>query len=195
MSIFDDRDADLQAVSAGSVASGKSAGGIWMVTFVDLVLLLFGFFVLLFSMSSLETAGPMPDALAVLPTRADAPIRLEKTPARADANIGARSQPRAAATEYLTVLLRDALDRVPTLRPLRLDNEGDDVRLSVPPALWSGAAPGLGDLAALLDRLDNRVMIIAPTQPSRYASYNSSTKVGRVTALPTTRLRPARLAV
>ncbi|WP_051013879.1 hypothetical protein [Pararhodospirillum photometricum] len=143
----------------------------------------------------------MPDALAVLPTRADAPIRLEKTPARADANIGARSQPRAAATEYLTVLLRDALDRVPTLRPLRLDNEGDDVRLSVPPALWSGAAPGLGDLAALLDRLDNRVMIIAPIVKGDSVAWSRGlTEAGRAAdALRTagfsraleTRVRPA----
>ncbi|GEO81931.1 flagellar motor protein MotB [Pararhodospirillum oryzae] len=176
MTLFDAPQADLGAVSAGSVPATGSNTGIWMVTFADLVLLLFAFFVMLFSMTTLEPVTLERFRLGVLSTRAEAPVAIETRPARVEANIATIAPPRAAATEYLAVVLRDGLARIPALEQVEILQAGDEILVRPPPALWSHGP--LSDLALLLDRLDNRVMIVATVPATEIALSRAPARDG-----------------
>jgi chemotaxis protein MotB len=163
----DTRTADIQAITAGATASAaESATGIWLVTFVDLVLLLLAFFVMLFSMSSLDRALTDPSA-AVLPTRAEMPLDSQTEPVRATHNIAGYEPARGEAAEYLAAVLRDGLDRIEALRDVTVILHGDNVYLSPPDALLAegGDREGRMELALFLDRLDNRVIVLAQWRP------------------------------
>lgn len=173
-----DATADLQAVSAGSVAAGGSGTGIWMVTFADLILLLLAFFVMLFAMSSPDVEA-LKKAAALLSTRGTIPIAPETAPAPATANSQAVIPPRAAPAEYLSAVLRDGLDRIRPLRDTAVSLTGDTVVLRPPPGVLTDdnnpggdgtgtstdSGAGLADLAGLLDRLDNRILVVVGHSP------------------------------
>jgi chemotaxis protein MotB len=148
----DTRLADIQAVTAGTASSRDSAMGIWLVTFADLVLLLLAFFVMLFSMSSLDK-DLVKKVAAILPTRAEMPVDTQKEPAGATHNIAGFEPGRGAPAEYLAAVLRDGLDRV---------------LLTPPDSLFTdqGDGEGLAALAMFMDRLDNRVLMVAQRDPS-----------------------------
>ncbi|MCF8483513.1 MAG: hypothetical protein K9H25_24075 [Rhodospirillum sp.] len=167
----DTRQADIQAVTAGTASSRDSAIGIWMVTFADLVLLLLAFFVMLFSMSSLDrnlvekaaSVLPTQAETPVLPTRAEMPVATQTEPAQATHNILGFEPSRGAAAEYLAAVLRDGLDRVQALRDVTVTLHGDNVLLTPPDGLFTaqGDGEGLVALALFMDRLDNRVIMLA----------------------------------
>jgi chemotaxis protein MotB len=163
----DTRLADIQAVTAGTASSRDSAMGIWLVTFADLVLLLLAFFVMLFSMSSLDK-DLVKKVAAILPTRAEMPVDTQKEPAGATHNIAGFEPGRGAPAEYLAAVLRDGLDRVQALRDVTVTLHGDNVLLTPPDSLFTdqGDGEGLAALAMFMDRLDNRVLMVAQRDPS-----------------------------
>lgn len=148
----------------------RSLGGAWMVTFTDLIALMLAFFVLLFSMSSLEKqkwrelVGALSEQLNTM-TPSDVPrptvVLQIKT---------ARDPVPGADLDYLEQVLREQLAAEPALAAVALRRAERGVILSLPAAVifddvgleTSAAAGELAyPLARLLHNLGNDIEITA----------------------------------
>lgn len=156
---------------------GATAQNMWMVTITDLISLLFAFFVMLFSMRTLETPlDPAAYMTDLLPTRAEVPINVETDTVHVERNIRAVDPPRAFATEYLSKLLRDMIDETPSLSEVTLSLQDDLIVLKLPQNLWTPSAADstaqveLHALAQFLNRLQNRVVATG----ARYGGFETT---------------------
>lgn len=153
-----------------------TAQNIWMVTITDLILLLFAFFVMLFSMRTLDVPlEPGPYMTDLLPTRADVPINVETDTVHVEHNIKAISPPKAFAAEYLSKLLRDMIEETPSLSNVTLSLQDDLIVLKLPESLWtstsseSNSQAEVHALAQFLNRLENPVVATG----ARYGGFET----------------------
>jgi chemotaxis protein MotB len=142
---------------------------LWLITFVDLVMLLLGFFVLIFSMSSLNTAR----YATIVRSYADVFHGVGGMPATA---VGPLRVPHVERTPgddlaYLETVLRTNFAREDSLSAIQFRLTAQYLILLVPAQTAAGA--GLGDfdaetksrffeLGGVLSNLPNRIAILAP---------------------------------
>lgn len=159
----------------------RRRSAVWLITFTDLVALMLAFFVMLFSMSTLDGvkwrqfAGAPSDSLEQAASG---------TPARASRNIALADPERGRDLDYLATLLTGQLASEPRLADAILQRRDDRVVISLPDGLLfepNGATPSeragaaLFSLGGILRNLPNRIEVEGhtdpnPPDPDRYAS-------------------------
>ena len=173
-------------------AGAGQSGQAWMVTFTDLIALMLTFFVLVFSMSSLDEVRwqNLADSLA---EGLDA-VRDQKVPVpRETLNIERVTHLPGNNLEYLYSLLRDHMDSSPTLAGSTIVKEPSRLVLrftaaeffaQAAPETDESALPGpimsadgkrlLFALSGLLQTVDHRVEVIGFTRPDGADSDGAS---------------------
>ncbi|WP_119459773.1 OmpA/MotB family protein [Rhodospirillaceae bacterium SYSU D60014] len=160
----------------------RRRSGVWLITFTDLVALMLAFFVMLFSMSTLDEAKWRQFAGIPSPDR----IEAEHGPPRAAAarNIALAEIDHGRDLDYLATLLTGQLAAEPRLADAILRRHDDRIVISLPDGLLfkpNGATPidqadaPLFALGGILRNLPNRIEIEGHTDPNppdrrRYAS-------------------------
>jgi chemotaxis protein MotB len=165
----------MTTVAPFKLMETSAAGGrrrLWLITFVDLVMLLLAFFVLLFSMSAVD----QPEFTAVIKSYADSfgalggPEELPSGPSRV---------PRIEAVHgdnlaYLETVLRSSFSTVPILADVQFRRTAQYLMLSlqVPEGPDRGGVDLGGrtaqmqrqifELAGVLNNLSNRVAVVVP---------------------------------
>lgn len=147
------------------VVPPQAAGRAWLVSFVDLILLLLTFFVLMFSMSRPDPAKfPLPlEQQAATPTTLPDP---EPTFSRARTFV-AQGGGHAEDLAYLETALQRVFSQSSTLRTIQFRNTEQYLMLTLPAedvqqGLLDASVPGtmLFDLAGLLANIDNGLAVI-----------------------------------
>lgn len=151
------------------------AAPIWLVSFADLVGLLLAFFVLIFSMSSIEPArlqemgGGIDLGRDPIPGATGATAASDSNAPQAEVEIG-------QDLGYLGALLREQLQREPLLARTLVHRDGERIVLSLPAELLfapNGATPtpegerALFALVSVLRNLPNRVEIEGHADPNQ----------------------------
>lgn len=170
-SVFDHTGGDDDA-SAPQPGAGTPS---WMMIFADLLSLLLTFFVLIFSMNSVQVK----DWEAVVNTLSDrlnpgrALIREEFYDGHEQAAVDV---PPGASIEYLAVVIRQHTARSPVLADARVRQLDDRLAISIPSELLFGThgtriidrnvRGALAELAGLLRRMENQVSVVGYTDPS-----------------------------
>jgi chemotaxis protein MotB len=168
--------------SSDSRAPGISRQA-WLLTFTDLVSLLLTFFVLLFSMSTLEIEKWQAIA-AALSRSLDGQVHGAATAEPGRFAVGTQMPRRALDLDYLSSVLAQVLRETPLAERLVIRRDGDRLLVSVPSdlAFASGSAElshralqTLLALAAVLRSISNQVGCEghadpAPVRGSRFAS-------------------------
>lgn len=171
---------------SASFASGRRQGATdtaWMTTFADLLALLLTFFVLLFSMNTVQDAQWRSVVRALKLQFAPHEARILRVP-EPEAEAIKRFVRQAKSLDYLAALFRHKLSDDARWQGARLSRLGDRVVLSLPAdlvfdsgsaALTADARNLLGDLGELLRSLDNAISVAGHTDPApisggRYAS-------------------------
>lgn len=103
----------------------------WMLTFADLVSLMLTFFVLLYSMSSLQS-DEFETLASVLSQRLNPSRDLVKESPTADLNLPTVSVPRAASLYYIQHVLRTKFEDDPTLGTLSIKRTDSELIISLP---------------------------------------------------------------
>ncbi|RMF10180.1 MAG: chemotaxis protein MotB [Alphaproteobacteria bacterium] len=147
----------------------------WMVVFADLLSLLLTFFVLVFSMNSVQVE----DWKAVVQTLSDRlnPNRVLMQQERYEGHEqNAVDLPLSESLEYLNTVIEEKLAGDPVLGQARVRLLDDRLAISIPSDLLfkTGSAEiadddvykAVSELAAMLSRLENRIAIIGYTDPS-----------------------------
>lgn len=135
----------------------QAAGRAWLVTFVDLILLLLTFFVLMFSMTQPDPAKYAPiarsyaEAFDITPPEDD-------VFARARSYVAEAARP-AGAMSYLEAALRAAFARSEALRGLQFRATEQYIGVSLPNGAPADRAL-VFDLAGALTNIDNRIAVI-----------------------------------
>ncbi|WP_421709129.1 OmpA/MotB family protein [Algihabitans sp.] len=160
--------------AAKAMTDSKADPNRWMVTFTDLIALLLTFFVMLFSMMSVEAAGwrDLTNSLAqqlktLGPQSVATPSELLDMPS-------VRVAP-GANLDYIATLLESRRDELPILNEARILRRSDHVNVSFPSELLF--APGtttpraearatLFELGGLLRHIDNVVEVAGHADPT-----------------------------
>ena len=150
-------------------------GASWLGTFVDLVSLMLAFFVLLFSMTTLDTPR-YEDAAGSISASVGQQIVVVETDERPiDRGVRAESNGRGFSLGYLEPILEAKLRRDPLLASTRISREGPSLILSLPSDLLfnpgqarlSGpASTAVRELATALSPLPNRINVIGHADPT-----------------------------
>lgn len=152
-------------------APSPAAGGIWLISFADLVSLMLAFFVLMFAMRE-----PEPKLWADLLGRVTAPSTAAR-PAlpgdpppqpRASFNIATTEEISARSLDYLSAVLRNQLSARPALAGLAVVRQDDRLTLFAPATLLFDGGLTLSArgrealylLAPMLGRAGNRVEVV-----------------------------------
>jgi chemotaxis protein MotB len=163
----------LHAASAGQLPQPPRT--LWLITVVDLITLLLAFFVLLFSMSQVETKkyaeviksyGEIFSPADVTPEPAPR-VRLPQIPAVSGDDLG-----------YLEAVLRTAFAGTATLRDVEFRRSSQYLILSLPVdgvfapasgAFTESAAGPVFDLGGVLSNLKNRIAVVGTAAISKSA--------------------------
>lgn len=146
----------------------------WMLTFADLVSLMLTFFVLLYSMSSLQS-DEFETLASVLSQRLNPSRDLVKESPTADLNLPTVSVPRAASLYYIQHVLRTKFEDDPTLGTLSIKRTDSELIISLPSdALFAPASATLtpaadrilSTLADALRYFTNEVSVAGHTDPN-----------------------------
>ncbi len=149
-----------------ALESDSSSGGspVWLITFADLIGLMLCFFVMIFSMSTIEegTWQRVVGALDNGPT--DRSVRADN-PAVVDRNMSATLTAEGRDVGYLAALLQRRLSEDSALRPIGLLARDDRVLLLLPAAkLFDG--PLLSALVGMLRNVPNRIVVDGYVDPA-----------------------------
>lgn len=145
---------------------------IWLVTFGDTTALMLTFFVMLFSMSQIQSEKW--DALLEQFYLRDRNIPVEKAPSNADQSIATVDLRPALPTDYLDRIVREAVSRDPVLGQSTVTRLSDRVVISLPAAdLFSDGSDTLTPLAresvfrlgVFLAQIGNQVEVLGHTDP------------------------------
>lgn len=155
-----------------AVDAQQGASNAWMMTFVDLVLLMLTFFVLLFSMTTIKQ-GEWSSFIEAIPLRPEAVVIQRPVPQTTlDLGVEMATPPPAIHLAYLQAVLDQQAQTVPSLSGLesRLVG-GESLWISLPLAgvftgaeshsLAPAARPMMADLAGVLANISNRVEVLA----------------------------------
>lgn len=168
---------------------------LWLISFADLSCLLLTFFVLIFSMSTVnrDKWPEVASALSRQRVTTDAP---ETTLPNAQYNIATAVRKRAINLDYLHAVLRDTLGADTRLRKARLQLLEDRIVISLPgdiifapgsAVLDRNAAGAVFELGNLLSNITNPVAVIGHTDhsPLRGAAFTSGWELtmGRAAAV------------
>lgn len=157
---------------------GVQRGPVWLVTLADLIALLLTFFVLIFSMSSLDSHKweAVADGFAA---GSLAPVPANATRPRAESNIELTRAELGTDLGYLDSVLRDHLSGDPLLAGSVVGRAPDALVVSLPAhllftsgsdVLTADARPALFRLGGLLANVRNEVAIVGHTDPEPIAS-------------------------
>lgn len=147
----------------------------WMIVFADLLSLLLTFFVLLFSMNSVQVK----DWQAVVQTLSDRlnPDRalIQETPYEGHEQ-SAVDVPLAKSLDYLNTVIEQTLGQSPVLKQARVRLLDDRLAVSIPADLLfrtdsteiadEDVGKAIAELAGLVRNLENRVSVVGYTDPS-----------------------------
>ena len=172
-----------------------SANRRWLMTFTDLTALMLVFFVLLFSMSELDT-DKWRSAVAAFNLRFNVQVSDESPRPQADENVSLTQPVAATDLSYLTALLQAQLPRHPALSQVRLVLWPDKLVISMPNQLLFRSSEaelqpsGIEALFALggaLGTIRNRVDVIGHSDPlplrTRRFTSNWELSLARATAV------------
>jgi chemotaxis protein MotB len=171
------------------VVSAQAPGRAWLLTFVDLILLLLTFFVLMFAMSQPDPAKFAPMALpqSVAPTLPVADP--EPTFARARSFVSQAEQ-RGEDLAYLETALKTAFAQSQALQGIQFRANEQYLMLSLPAEPLSrelnapaGSGSMLFDLAGLLANIDNRLAVIGLADQSAESWESAIRGASRVARL------------
>lgn len=185
--------AALSAALSPDMVHGGSKGGVWLLTFTDLVLLLLTFFVMLFSMSELDRMT-FQQMINAIPERRD--VIVPETPPASETThtVEHVARPLAENLSYLRGVLKQHMATDALLRDVRLYTDGGDrLILSLPGDLLfqpqtakpvTQSQQALEELATLLARLDNRLTLTGHTSSHPYEgdAYSSNWELSIVRA-------------
>jgi chemotaxis protein MotB len=157
---------------------------IWLITFADLISLLLTFFVLMFSMSSLENAK-WQRVNALLSTRSVPDTTEDMTSQGSARNLPVVESRHAADLDYLAAIFSQQLTREPVLAGLLVVRHDDRVVISLPDDLVFPSGQGELDrrgqqvlfaLGGVLRNIGNQIDIQGHTdpQPLRAAQFPSN---------------------
>jgi chemotaxis protein MotB len=161
----------IRRPASRSPAPSPAAGGIWLISFADLVSLMLAFFVLMFAMRE-----PEPKLWADLLGRVTAPSTAAR-PAlpgdpppqpRASFNIATTEEISARSLDYLSAVLRNQLSARPALAGLAVVRQDDRLTLFAPATLLFDGGLTLSArgretlylLAPMLGRAGDRVEVV-----------------------------------
>ena len=166
----------------GKRAGRKYGGGAsWLVTFVDLVSLMLAFFVLRFSMTTLETPRYEAAASSISITLGREVSIVEQGPPIQD-GVQTETNGRGFRLAYLEPVLRAKLERDPVLRTARLEQRGDELVISLPSDLLfelgrarlrPDADAAVRELATALSNLPNKVDVVGHADPQPITGANA----------------------
>jgi chemotaxis protein MotB len=171
-------------------APSPAAGGIWLISFADLVSLMLAFFVLMFAMRE-----PEPKLWADLLGRVTAPSTAAR-PAlpgdpppqpRASFNIATTEEISARSLDYLSAVLRNQLSARPALAGLAVVRQDDRLTLFAPATLLFDGGLSLSArgretlylLAPMLGRAGNRVEVVGRASAEEGRSESGQADGGR----------------
>lgn len=153
-------------------------GPVWLVTLADLIALLLTFFVLIFSMSTIDNHKW--DAVAQgFAAGSLAPVQANAARPRAEANVELATAALGTDLGYLDSVLRDHLSDDPLLADSVVGRMSDALVVSLPAhllfasgsdVLTADARPALFRLGGLLANVRNEVAIVGHTDPEPIAS-------------------------
>lgn len=167
---------------------------LWVITLADLSCVLLAFFVLIFSMSSInrEKWTELVTAWSLQRTLVDAPVTTEPT---AQYNIATVFRKRTINLDYLHAVLTDTLAADPQFRDARLQSLDDRLVISLPgdslfaagsAQLDGKAQRALFSLGGVLSNITNPVAVVGhsdPVQPADSFSSNWELTIGRAAAV------------
>jgi chemotaxis protein MotB len=141
-----------------TILPAQAAGRAWLTTFVDLILLLLTFFVLMFSMTQPEpkTYAPLArsyaEAFDITPPDEEAFARARSYVAEADRPAG--------ALPYLETALKAAFAGSEALRGLQFRTTEHYIGVSLPGGMTAADTALVFDLAGVFANIDNRIAVI-----------------------------------
>lgn len=152
-------------------ANGKrqQQRNIWVISFADLSCLLLAFFVLLFSMSTLN-GSRWPEVSAALSQQRDVTTAPPVTVATARYNLASAFPARAINLDYLHAVLRDTLAANAALTSAQMDLRADRLVIRLPgDSLFTPESARIGDhaeqalfaLGGVLGNITNPIAIVA----------------------------------
>lgn len=185
-----------QWLGGSLVYRGRGGDGsqAWLLTFADLTALMLTFFVLLFSMSTIEDAD-WQNLIESLSPRLD---RLQEvTVALPQSEKAAEAVERAPGSDldYLVAVLKEQMRADPQLEPVRVEREGHQLVISVPgDLLFASGSAALGEagekavfaLSGVLRSLRNVIEIAGhadPQQPDKAWPSNWELSLARAASL------------
>jgi chemotaxis protein MotB len=156
-------------------ATPSGAGSpVWLITFADLIGLMLCFFVMLFSMSTIEEGSWRRIAGAVDNGPTDRTVRAD-SPVVVDRNMSATPSTQGRDVGYLAALLQRRLAQDAALSSVGLSAREDRVALLLPAeklfgassaVLRGGAEPLLTALAGVLRNVPNRIVVDGYVDPA-----------------------------
>lgn len=158
----------------GKRAGRKYGGGAsWLVTFVDLVSLMLAFFVLRFSMTTLDTPR-YEEAARSISLTIGKEITLVEQDAQISQGVLGERQGRGFSLEYLEPLLQAKLARDPILNGARMHRQGNELVIALPSDLLfplggarmtEEAQTAVRELATAFSNLTNRIGVVGHADP------------------------------
>jgi chemotaxis protein MotB len=168
------RDHETSIVHAEPPRPRRAGGGaVWLVTFVDLISLLLAFFVMMYSMSSVNSPDWRAFTAAMQKSVTTKPVETvaaPPTPISAEAD----RPGRGVDVRYLRRILESGMSRETTLALAVLREASGNLILSLPGDLFFGAGSAsvlesgnaaLFALAETLSTLDNRIDLVGHSDP------------------------------
>lgn len=169
-----DRGGILAAATSIPAAGGSGKGGAWMVTLTDLVALLLTFFVMLYSMMTIEQQKwhelrqSFTGATSIV---GDSPVMAPQY----ELDLASVDAERGIDLDYLVALLRDELPDYPALAGAQVRRDSDRVVISLPGALMfepgvaepvAAARDAVFAIGGTLRQLDNRIVVAGHADPT-----------------------------
>lgn len=165
--------------------------GMWLYTFTDLILLLLSFFVMLYAMGTPDR-GRLRALVEGISTRPVPLVTRETEETSPDLSMGSVAVSPGQNIPYLRALIEQTLQAEPRLNGMVMTMSDDRLVLSLPgealfPVAGAVPAPGgsgiLAEVANLVSRLDNRLVIAGRSDGEPSASGAWSLSLARARAV------------